>query len=112
MASFATFLSTLGNTGKDLEQFVLWFLAHDPSGSTVVEKVWLWDDWPGSGGRDCGIDLVLTGDYDKTWSVLTCTPLTVTTFGSSLCVWSKQREGSIHEASERRRSRLFGNFER
>jgi superfamily II DNA or RNA helicase len=69
MPPFATFLSTLGNTGKDFERFVLWFLTHDPSWSTVVEKVWLWDDWPGRWGRDCGIDLVFTDTYGKTWAV-------------------------------------------
>jgi superfamily II DNA or RNA helicase len=69
MPPFATFLSTLGNTGKDFEHFVLWFLTHDPSWSTVVEKVWLWDDWPDRWGRDCGIDLVFTDAYGKTWAV-------------------------------------------
>ena len=69
MPAFESFLSTMGNGGKDFETFVLWFLTHDPSWSTVVTKAWLWNDWPGRWGRDCGIDLVFEDTYGKSWAV-------------------------------------------
>ena len=39
------------------------------SWSTQVEKVWLWDDYPGRWGRDCGIDLVFKHKNGQTWAV-------------------------------------------
>ena len=41
------------------ERFYKWFLTHDPEWLTQVNKIWLWDVWPGSfGWADKGIDLV------------------------------------------------------
>jgi len=61
MATYSEFLESIyrdGNDGKAFEHFVKWFLTHDPEWSTQVDKVWLWDEWPGRWGPDKGIDLV------------------------------------------------------
>ena len=73
MASFAEFLSTFdGDTnrrGKQFERFVKWFLKNDPEWATQVEDLWLWDEYPGRWGPDCGIDLVFKSKIGKTWAV-------------------------------------------
>ena len=73
MASFAEFLSTLdvdmNRRGKQFERFVKWFLKNDPEWATQVEDVWLWDEYPGRWGPDCGIDLVFKSKIGKTWAV-------------------------------------------
>ena len=62
MASFSDFLATFdpdaGKRGRQFEHFVKWFLKNDPEWATQVDEVWLWNDYPGQWGRDCGIDLV------------------------------------------------------
>src|SRR5258708_5589561 len=73
MASFGEFLSTFdGDTnrrGKQFERFVKWFLKNDPEWATQVEDVWIWDEYPGRWGSDCGIDLVFKSKIGKTWTV-------------------------------------------
>jgi superfamily II DNA or RNA helicase len=73
MASFAEFLSTfdgdINRRGKQFERFVKWFLKSDPEWATQVEDVWLWDEYPGRWGPDCGIDLVFKSKIGKTWAV-------------------------------------------
>jgi predicted helicase len=73
MASFAEFLSTFDDDikrrGKQFERFVKWFLKSDPEWATQVEDVWLWDEYPGRWGPDCGIDLVFKSKIGKTWAV-------------------------------------------
>ena len=73
MASFSDFLSTFdadsGKRGKQFEHFVKWFLKSDPEWATLADKVWLWNDYPGQWGRDCGIDLVFKDKNEKTWAV-------------------------------------------
>jgi superfamily II DNA or RNA helicase len=85
MASFQTFLDSFDSEsskkGKQFEYFVKWFLTNDPEWSTIVDKVWLWDDWLENWGRDCGIDLIfkqkITGEiwavqakcYDSNYSI-------------------------------------------
>jgi predicted helicase len=73
MASFSDFLSTFdpdsGKRGKQFEHFVKWFLRNDPEWATQVDEVWLWNDYPGQWGRDCGIDLVFKDKSEKTWAV-------------------------------------------
>lgn len=56
MATFTSFVETLTTDGKQFEHFVKWFLKNDPEWSTQVVEVWLWDEWPGRLGSDCGID--------------------------------------------------------
>ena len=73
MASFGEFLSTfhddMNRRGKQFERFIKWFLKNDPEWATQVEDVWLWDEYPGRWGRDCGIDLVFKSKTGKTWAV-------------------------------------------
>jgi len=55
--------------GKQFEHFVKWFLKNEPEWSTQVDQVWLWDEYPGRWGADCGIDLVFTHHNGETWAV-------------------------------------------
>ena len=55
--------------GKQFEHFVKWFLKADPEWSTQVDQVWLWDEWPGRWGADCGIDLVILHKDGNHWAV-------------------------------------------
>ncbi|MED5580098.1 MAG: hypothetical protein VX794_08730, partial [Nitrospinota bacterium] len=55
--------------GKQFEHFTKWFLTHEPIWSTQVEQIWLWDEWPGRWGRDCGIDLVFRHKNQEIWAV-------------------------------------------
>ena len=55
--------------GKQFEHFVKWFLKADPEWATQVDQVWLWDEWPGRWGADCGIDLVILHKDGKHWAV-------------------------------------------
>src|SRR6476620_2521020 len=58
-----TFSPDSAKRGKQFEHFVKWFLTNDPEWAAEVQDVWLWNDYPGRWGRDCGIDLVFK---DKT----------------------------------------------
>jgi len=73
MGSFAEFLSTfdsdINRRGKQFERFIKWFLKSDPEWATQVDEVWLWDEYPGRWGPDCGIDLVFKSKIGKTWAV-------------------------------------------
>lgn len=73
MASFSDFLRTLSNDpgkkGREFELFVKHFLKADPEWTTQVEKVWLWDEFPGRWGPDCGIDLVFMDRNGEHWAV-------------------------------------------
>lgn len=73
MATFNEFLLSLdpdsGKRGKQFEHFVKWFLKNDPEWSTQVDQVWLWDEYPDSWGRDCGIDLVFKHKNGENWAV-------------------------------------------
>ena len=55
--------------GRQFERFIKWFLTVDPEWSTQVAQVWLWEEFPGRWGRDCGIDLVFKHRNDETWAV-------------------------------------------
>ena len=55
--------------GKQFEHFVKWFLKADPEWATQVDQVWLWDEYPGRWGADCGIDLVIRHKDGKNWAV-------------------------------------------
>lgn len=73
MASFSDFLRTLnedpGKKGREFELFVKHFLKADPEWTTQVEEVWLWDEFPGRWGPDCGIDLVFKDKNGEHWAV-------------------------------------------
>ena len=55
--------------GKQFERVCKWFLETDPRYSDRLVKVWLWDDWPGRWGPDCGIDLVAEDRDGKNWAI-------------------------------------------
>ncbi len=72
-AQFSDFYNSLdpdpAKRGKQFERFVLWFLKADPEWATQVDQVWLWDEWPGRWGPDCGIDLVILHKNGGHWAV-------------------------------------------
>jgi superfamily II DNA or RNA helicase len=63
------FLTTLDRQGRDFETAVAWFLQSDPVYRQLVKRVWLWNDWPGCWGRDCGIDLVAEAARGELWAI-------------------------------------------
>jgi superfamily II DNA or RNA helicase len=73
LATFNEFLLSLdadaGKRGKQFEHFIKWFLKNDPEWATQVDQVWLWDEYPDSWGRDCGIDLVFKHKNGENWAV-------------------------------------------
>ncbi|AIQ94074.1 DEAD/DEAH box helicase [Prochlorococcus sp. MIT 0604] len=73
MATFDEFYASLdpdvGVRGKQFEKFIKWFLKTDPTWSSQIDEVWLWNDYPRRWGADCGIDLVFTHKNGKTWAV-------------------------------------------
>ena len=66
---FASLDADPARRGKQFEYFVKWFLKADPEWSTQVDQVWLWDEWPGRWGVDCGIDLVFRHRNGEHWAV-------------------------------------------
>lgn len=73
MASFPELFRSLSpdehRRGHEFERICKWFLEHDPQYQRVIKRVWLWDDWPGSWGRDKGIDLIAEGFDDQLWAI-------------------------------------------
>jgi predicted helicase len=51
------------------EHVCRWFLNTDPRFVALLKQVWLWDDWPGRWGPDCGIDLVARDVADRVWAI-------------------------------------------
>ena len=74
MAVFTEFESRLraafpDDFGQRFESVAKWFLETDPRFASQLERVWLWDEWPGRWGPDDGIDLVAETVDGKTWAV-------------------------------------------
>lgn len=74
MATFDEFYRSLpedsNKRGEFFEKvFIPWFLKTDPEWSTKVKQIWLWDEYPGRWGRDCGIDLVYEDPQGNHWAV-------------------------------------------
>jgi superfamily II DNA or RNA helicase len=44
-------------------------LTNDPVYRREVRRVWLWDEWPGRWGADCGIDLVAEDQRGGVWAI-------------------------------------------
>jgi len=93
MAEFTQFLDSFDPDstakGKQFEHFVKRFLKKDPQWSTQVDKIWLWNDWPGQWGPDCGIDLVFQRNFLKLeplirWSWIWQAGLTGICYGTTL----------------------------
>jgi len=57
------------NRGKSFERYCKWFLENDPCYSMQLKKVWLWNNWPGSWGRDKGIDLIAETHTGEIWAI-------------------------------------------
>ena len=60
--------SSKADKGSKLERLIAQYLRTDPVYADQFSDVWLWQDWPGRGGKhDTGIDLVavdrLTGGH-------------------------------------------------
>jgi superfamily II DNA or RNA helicase len=55
--------------GRVFELYCKWFLENDPIYSAQLKKIWLWKDWPGSWGRDKGIDLIAETHTGELWAV-------------------------------------------
>jgi predicted helicase len=57
--------------GAQFERVCKWLLEKHPVYACRLKQVWLWDDWPGRWGPDCGIDLVAQDGDGKTWAIQT-----------------------------------------
>ena len=55
--------------GRGFERLCRWVLENAPEYAAKVEKVWLWDDWPGRWAADAGIDLVARDRDGGLWAV-------------------------------------------
>ena len=76
MSTFDQFVASLEQDygeqgkGKPFEVFCKWFLENDPEWSKIVDKVWLWDDYPNKWQRqDLGTDLVFRDNDGLIWAV-------------------------------------------
>ena len=75
MATFDEFYASLdpdkGIRGYQFEKvFVPWFLKTDPTWSSQIKEIWLWQNYPRRWrDKECGIDLVFEDNYGKDWAV-------------------------------------------
>ena len=74
MTELASLLAALDEgervRGRGFEKLCRWVLETAPEYAAKIEKVWLWDEWPGgSGSRDAGIDLVVRDRDGGLWAV-------------------------------------------
>ncbi len=53
----------------EFELLCKWFLENDPLYEAQLDKVWLWDEWPGRWGPDTGIDLVAKTKTGELWAI-------------------------------------------
>lgn len=72
LARFRNESVTEHDKGAKFEKLIKrWFLT-DPEYANVLDKVWLWEEFPGKesmGGVDLGIDLVAKNDEGKFWAI-------------------------------------------
>jgi superfamily II DNA or RNA helicase len=66
---FETFDADIHVRGTQFERVCAWFLQTDPRYAGQIEEVWLWDDWPGRWGPDCGIDVVARDKTGRIWAI-------------------------------------------
>ena len=60
----------LGTTfGSPFEWLSQYFLKNAPQYAGTFEKIWTWAKWPGSWGKDKGIDLVAKTKDGKLWAI-------------------------------------------
>ena len=55
--------------GRQFEHICKWYLENDPKYRLELKNVWLWKDWTGRWGPDCGIDLIAKGYDGKVWAI-------------------------------------------
>ena len=76
MANFDQFIYSLRQqfgeqgAGKKFEVFCKWFLENDPEWSKIVDKVWLWEEYPNKWqSKELGTDLVFKDKDSQIWAV-------------------------------------------
>ncbi|MDB9950271.1 Helicase associated domain protein [Gammaproteobacteria bacterium] len=69
LALISTFSEDNKVRGTQFEKLCKWYLQTDPLYAAKLEEVWLWDEWPGRWGADCGIDLVARDTEGKVWAI-------------------------------------------
>jgi superfamily II DNA or RNA helicase len=73
MGTIATLFARLdpdsGVRGRQFELICRWYLTTDPLYRRELERVWLWDEWPGRWGADAGIDLVGKARDGGLWAI-------------------------------------------
>lgn len=69
LALIDTFSADNHARGVQFEKLCKWILETHPLYKSKLETVWLWDDWPGRWGKDCGIDLVAQDTDGKIWAI-------------------------------------------
>ena len=76
MAQLSDILASLDKEshlkGAQFERLVRWWLQNSPvfaNQSPAIKQVWLWDDWPGRWGPDCGIDLIAELESGELWAI-------------------------------------------
>ena len=72
MATFDTLIHSIpkgSEGGVPFEHICKWYLENDPKYTSLLKKVWLWDDWPGNWGRDKGIDLIAEAKDGTIWAI-------------------------------------------
>jgi predicted helicase len=55
--------------GRQFEEICAWFLRNDPLYQYQLDRVWLWDAWPGRWAADAGIDLVGLSVDGSLWAI-------------------------------------------
>ena len=69
LALIDTFSADNHARGVQFEKLCKWILETHPLYKSKLEAVWLWDDWPGRWGKDCGIDLIAQDTDGKIWAI-------------------------------------------
>ena len=65
----STFSDNQNVRGDQFEKLCKWILETDPIYTNKLNKVWMWDDWPGRWDVDAGIDLIAEDKEGKVWAV-------------------------------------------
>ena len=70
-----TFQKSLDNINKNqikglpFEKLVKWYFENSSIYKNIINKVWLWNEWPGRWGIDKGIDIVIETKKGDLWAV-------------------------------------------
>lgn len=73
MATLSQLLESLAQDpvqkGRQFEHICKWYLTHAPEYRSLINQVWLWNEWPGRWGVDCGIDIIAETKQGKLWAI-------------------------------------------